>query len=226
MKKSLKLFSVAVALFIVFTGIGYYAVKSSAYMDVSQVLKLDHQAKVTIRGYLAGVAYDKDVVSLLLVDHKCPRVEVTSLPGSLLSSYGPKRVLLEGTYYPDTHILRVISVAMPGQVSPGVHVLSVSQLLRLKHEEDVIVQGYLIVANSPTAFASTRAVLLDENCPMLRAEAPTKYIRDKYGPVQYIQWDPDNVVLQGVYDPQNRVLVVTDILEGCHSNYGQPAART
>jgi len=135
MGKSLKLFSVAVALFLVFAGIGYYAVKSSAYMDVSQVLKLDHRAKVTVRGYLVGTQYDAQARKLYL--------------------------WLEG-----------------------------------KHGEKLL------------------------------AIADASYIENKYGPIQYLQWDPDNVVLQGIYDPQHKVLVVTDILEGCHSNYGQPAART
>lgn len=135
MKKSLKLFSVAVALFIMFAGIGYYAVKSSAYMDVSQVLKLDHRAKVTVRGYLVGTQYDAQAKKLY--------------------------IFLEG-----------------------------------------------------------------KDGSKLVAVADAKYIEEKYGPIQYLQWDPNNVVLQGIYDPQHKVLIVTDILEGCHSNYGQPAART
>lgn len=135
MEKKLKLFSIAAALFIVFAGIGYYAVKSSAYMDVSQVLKLDHRAKVTVRGYLVNTQYDAQARKLYL--------------------------WLEG-----------------------------------------------------------------KNGEKLLAIADANYIENKYGPIQYLQWDPDNVVLQGIYDPQHKVLIVTDILEGCHSNYGQPAART
>lgn len=134
MKSKAKLFSIAAALFIIFVGIGYYAVKSSSYMDVSQVLKLNHRAEVTVKGRLVGTQYDAHAGELYIV--------------------------LEG-----------------------------------------------------------------KNGAKLVAIASAKYIEEKYGPIQYLQWDPNNVVIQGIYDPHQHVLIVTNILEGCHSNYNQPATR-
>jgi hypothetical protein len=135
MERRAKLFVASLVLFAAFALIGYYAVKSSAYMDVSQVLKLNHEAKVTVRGYLENLQYDAANRKLYL--------------------------LLSG-----------------------------------------------------------------KNGAKLLAVADAKIIEDRYGPIQYLKWDRDNVVLEGIYDPNNKVLIVTNVLQGCHSNYGQPAART
>ena len=128
-----KLFAVAVALFAAFTAVGLYAVRSSGYMDVSELVKLTRPAKVTVKGYLADLRYD--------------------LQGGVLY------MVLQGR--------------------DGSKVLAVVDL---------------------------------------------NYIEKRYGPIQYIKWDRDNVVVEGVYDPQSHVLRVTNILKGCHSSYSQPAA--
>lgn len=134
MDKRLKVVVAAAVLFAAFAAIGYYAVKSSAYMDVSQVLQLKHTAKVTVKGRLLNVEYDPSAGKLYL--------------------------LLGG-----------------------------------------------------------------KNGARLEAVADAKYIEEKYGPIEYIQWNRDNVVLEGIYYPSQHILVVTNVLEGCHSSYSQPAAR-
>ena len=134
MKTRLKLFITSIALFAVFMGMGYLAVKSSSYMDVSQVLQLDYQAKVTVRGRLVQLNYDPQTGKLYL--------------------------LLEGN-----------------------------------------------------------------NGDKLLAIADIKIIEDKYGPIQYLKWDRDNIVLQGVYNPSQKTLTITNILEGCHSSYQQPVTQ-
>jgi hypothetical protein len=134
MKTKLKLFMTSVALFAVFMAMGYLAVKSSSYMDVSQVLQLESQAKVTVKGRLTQVNYDPQTGRLYL--------------------------LLEG-----------------------------------------------------------------KNGEKLLAIADAKMIEEKYGPIQYLKWDRDNVVLQGIYNPVQKTLTITNILEGCHSSYQQPATQ-
>ncbi len=134
MKTRLKLFITGVALFTVFLAMGYLAVKSSSYMDVSQVLQLDYQTKVTVKGRLVQVNYDPQAGKLYL--------------------------LLEG-----------------------------------------------------------------KNGEKLLAIADAKMIEDKYGPIQYLKWNKDNVVLQGIYNPAQKTLTITNILEGCHSSYQQPVAQ-
>ncbi|AET32232.1 hypothetical protein [Pyrobaculum ferrireducens] len=46
-----------------------------------------------------------------------------------------------------------------------------------------------------------------------------------YGPITPASFE-NTVVVRGVYYPANRTLVITAILRGCHSAYGQPAANT
>jgi len=133
-RRTVKLFVVTAVLFAAFAAIGYYAVKSSSYMTVSQVLKLDHEAKVTVRGYLARLLTEDGKLYLLLKD-------------------------------PETDAKLV-------------------------------------------------------------AVADIKFIEDRYGPIQYLQWDPNNIVVEGIYDPTTKTLTITNILQGCHSSYGQQPART
>ncbi|ABM81333.1 hypothetical protein [Hyperthermus butylicus] len=124
----------AIVLFAAFAVIGYYAVKGSSYMDVSDVVKLVREAKVTVKGRLASLHYDQASRKLYLV--------------------------LEG-----------------------------------------------------------------RDGSKLLAVADAEYIEKKYGPIQYLRWDPDSVVVEGVYDPATGTLRVIDILEGCHSGYSQPAIK-
>jgi hypothetical protein len=135
LKSTIKLAVLAALLFAAFTAIGLYAVKSSSYMDVSQVLKLDHKAKVTVRGYLANLRYDHTSGKL-----------------------------------------------------------------------------YMLLEDKKTG-------------DRLLAIADAKIIEERYGPIQYLQWDPSNVVLEGIYDPSTHTLLVTNVLQGCHSSYGQEAVR-
>ncbi len=134
--RGVKLFAVAAVFFAAFAAIGYYAVKSSSYMDVHQVLRLDHPAKVTVKGYLADLKTDLRAGKL-----------------------------------------------------------------------------YLLLEDPKTG-------------SKLLAVADIKMIEDRYGPIQYLRWDPNNIVVEGVYDPATKTLTVTNILQGCHSSYGQEAART
>jgi hypothetical protein len=134
--RTVKLFAVAAVLFAAFAAIGYYAVKSSSYMTVSQVLKLEHEAKVTVKGYLAGLK--------------------TDVRGGRL---------------------------------------------------------YLLLEDPKTG-------------DKLLAIADIKFIESRYGPIQYLQWDPNNIVVEGIYDPASKTLTITNILQGCHSSYGQQAVRT
>ncbi len=131
--KRIKLFIAAIALFTVFTVVGVLAVRSSSYMDIDDLVKLDRPAKVTVKGVLANLYYDPTTRTLYL---------------------------------------------------------------------------YMKGKNGATVVA-----LLDAN-----------YVEEKYGPIQYLRWDPNNIVVEGIYDPSTKTLRVLNILSGCHSSYSQPAA--
>ncbi len=47
------------------------------------------------------------------------------------------------------------------------------------------------------------------------------YLLARYGAAYTFE---SEVVVEGYYNPSNRTLMVTTILRGCHSAYGQPAA--
>jgi hypothetical protein len=134
--RTVKLLIVAAILFGAFAAIGYYAVKSSGYMTVSQVLRLNHEARVTVRGYLANLQTDMRNGKL-----------------------------------------------------------------------------YLLLEDPKTG-------------DKLIAVADVKFIEDRYGPIQYLQWDPDNIVVEGIYNPATKTLTITNVLQGCHSSYSQQPART
>jgi hypothetical protein len=51
-------------------------------------------------------------------------------------------------------------------------------------------------------------------------------IERRYGPIQYLRWDPSNIVVEGVYHPDTRTLEVINILQGCHSAYEQTPAKS
>ncbi len=123
---------VALVLAAVLAGVGVAAIRSSAYLDVSEVVKLDYRARVTVQGRLADLSYDPSTNTIYLV--------------------------LEG-----------------------------------------------------------------KDGSRLLAVVDADYVTRKYGPLQYIKWSRDRVVVQGVYDPETRTLTVYEILEGCHSSYEQPA---
>ncbi len=132
MAARLKQIALAVALFAAFAGIGILAVKGSGYMDVSELVRLEHPAKVTVQGRLVQVDYDPEARKIYLV--------------------------LEGR--------------------DGSKVLAV---------------------------------------------VDADYVERKYGPIQYLKWSRDRVVVMGVYEPAEKTLKVLEILEGCHSTYEQPA---
>ena len=104
--------------------------------------------------------------------------------------------------------------------------MDVSKVLELDHRAKVTVRGYL--ANLRYDHTSGKLYLLLEDPKTgakLLAMADAKIIEDRYGPIQYLRWDPSNVVLEGIYDPATRTLTVTNVLQGCHSSYGQEAVR-
>ncbi len=85
------------------------------------------------------------------------------------------------------------------------------------------VKGRLVDLSYSPAERKLYLVLEGRDGSRVVAVVDADYIERKYGPVQYLRWDPERVVLQGIYDPSTRTLRVTEILQGCHSGYGQPA---
>jgi hypothetical protein len=101
--------------------------------------------------------------------------------------------------------------------------MDVSELANVKRESKVTVKGRLADLSYDPAKRKLYLVLEGRNGYRVLAVVDADYVERKYGPVQYLSWDTERVVVEGVYDPATRTLRVTEILQGCHSSYQQPA---
>ncbi|MET1129122.1 MAG: hypothetical protein ABWW70_07380 [Thermoproteota archaeon] len=69
-------------------------------------------------------------------------------------------------------------------------------------------------------------VLEGERGDRIVALADAAAVERRYGPIQYLRWDPNNIVIEGVYHPDTRTIEVVSILQGCHSAYEQTPAKS
>lgn len=101
-KKSRALFAIA-ALTLAFTAIAYISLSSSAYMEVSDLRKLDKPTRVTVLGYIVegSAKITPEKVSFQITDGKFTVGVVYVGPAQYIgSTTNYTKVTVEGIYYP------------------------------------------------------------------------------------------------------------------------------
>ncbi len=124
-------------------------------------------------------------------------------------------------------VLLTIALAMIGYYAiKSSGYIDVSELVKFEQDRRVTVKGKLVTTEYDQRNRVLYLVLEGERGGRIIAVVSADYIEKKYGPVQYLKWDPNNIVLQGIYRASQKTLEVTEILQGCHTTYQQEPVGT
>ncbi len=124
-------------------------------------------------------------------------------------------------------VLLTVALAMVGYYAiKSSSYIDVSDLVKFEHDRRVTVKGKLVTTEYDQRNRVLYLVLEGEKGGRIVAAVSADYIEKKYGPIQYLRWDPNNIVLQGIYRADQKMLEVTEILQGCHTTYQQEPAGT